>query len=126
MRPNVVSGCNKKVSGSRECRAANGCLNTACFQPVNTGTTVAFGNEPRVDPNMRQDTMNNWDFSISKRNNITEQVYLQFTAEFFNTFNHPRFGLPGVSVDNAFGPFAKVTSTANQPRAIQFGLRLGF
>jgi outer membrane receptor protein involved in Fe transport len=126
MRPNVVSGCNKKVSGSREFRAANGWFNTACFQPVNTGTTVAFGNEPRVDPNMRQDTMNNWDFSISKRNNITEQVYLQFTAEFFNTFNHPRFGLPGVSVDNAFGPFGKVTSTANQPRAIQFGLRLGF
>ena len=42
-------------------------------------------------------TMNNWDFSISKRNDITERVYLQFTAEFFNAFNHVRFGTPNIS-----------------------------
>lgn len=57
---------------------------------------VRFGNAPRVDPDLRQDFVNNWDLSVSKRAGITEQVYLQFTAEFFNAFNHPRFGLPNI------------------------------
>ena len=124
MRPDVVSGCNKNASGSREYRATHGWFNTNCFTPVPSNTVVRFGNEPRVDPNMRQDSMDNWDFSIAKRTAITEQVYLQFTAEFFNTFNHPRFGLPDIFVgDSTFGI---VTSQANPPRAIQFGLRVGF
>lgn len=124
MRPDVVPGCNKSAPGSREYRATHGWFNTACFQPVEVSTEVRFGDEPRVDPNMRQDTMNNWDFSISKRNAITEKVYLQFTAEFFNTFNHPRFGLPDIFVGNS--TFGILTSQANPPRAIQFGLRVGF
>ena len=76
------------------------------------------------------DHMNNWDFSIAKRTAITEQVYLQFTAEFFNGFNHPRFGPPDNNVGvlpTVLNPhFGIVTSQANPPRAIQFGLRVGF
>jgi outer membrane receptor protein involved in Fe transport len=123
MRPDVVPGCKKGVSGSREFRATHGWFNTQCFAVV-PPDVVRFGNEPRVDPDLRQDTMNNWDFSIVKRTAITEQVYLQFTAEFFNTFNHPRFGLPGIFAGTP--TFGIVTSQANPPRAIQFGLRLGF
>ena len=91
---------------------------------MNTNSVVRFGNAPRVDPNLRQDAMDNWDFSISKRTAITEQVNLQFTAEFYNTFNHTRFASPVIfaNVPN----FGIVTSQANQPRAIQFGLRVGF
>lgn len=126
MRPNVVPGCDKSAPGSREYRATHGWFNTACFQSVNTATTVAFGDEPRVDPSMRQDTMDNWDFSIAKSNAITEKVNLMFTAEFFNLFNHVRFADPGISTDSAFGPFGIVTSQANIPRQIQFGLRLAF
>ena len=124
MRPDVTAGCNTSVSGSRQSRAANGWFNTACFPPVNTNSVVRFGNAPRVDPNLRQDAMDNWDFSISKRTAITEQVNLQFTAEFYNTFNHTRFASPVIfaNVPN----FGIVTSQANQPRAIQFGLRVGF
>ena len=47
MRTDLVSGCDLKVSGSRESRALNGWFNTACFQPVDTSTVVRFGNEPR-------------------------------------------------------------------------------
>ncbi len=124
MRPDLVSGCNLKASGSRESRAANGWFNTACFQPVDTSSEVRFGNAPRNIDTVRMDHMNNWDFSISKRNDITERVYLQFTAEFFNTFNHVRFGTPNEQVGSP--TFGVVTSQVNPPRAIQFGLRLGF
>jgi outer membrane receptor protein involved in Fe transport len=126
MRPNVVPGCNKSAPGSREYRATHGWFNTACFQSVNTATTVAFGDETRVDPNMRQDTIDHWDFSIAKSTAIREQINLVFTAEFFNLFNHVRFADPGISTDSAFGPFGIVTSQANIPRQIQFGLRLAF
>jgi hypothetical protein len=125
MRTDLVSGCDLNVSGSRESRALNGWFNTACFQPVDTSSVVRFGNEPRNVSAVRMDHMNNWDFSIGKRNEITERVYLQFTAEFFNTFNHVRFGAPNTNITS--GPsFGIVTSQANPPRAIQFGLRVGF
>jgi len=123
MRPDVVAGCNKSASGSREYRATNGWFNTACFTPV-PPDQVRFGNSPRLDPDIRMHSMHNWDISVAKRTPITESVYLQFTGEFFNAFNHPRFGAP----NNFAGTptFGIVTSQANSPRAIQFGLRLGF
>jgi len=124
MRPDLVSGCDLKVSGSREHRAATGWFNTACFQPVDTSNVVRFGNAPRNIDTVRMDHMNNWDFSIGKRNDITERVYLQFTAEFFNLFNHVRFGTPNEQVGTP--TFGLVTSQVNPPRAIQFGLRVGF
>jgi Carboxypeptidase regulatory-like domain/TonB dependent receptor len=124
MRPDLVSGCSLKTSGSRESRAATGWFNTDCFQPVDTSSVVRFGNEPRNVDAVRMDHINNWDFSISKRNDITESVYLQFTAEFFNAFNHVRFGAPNEQVGTP--TFGVVTSQVNPPRAIQFGLRIGF
>ena len=123
MRPDLVSGCNLKASGSREFRAANGWFNTACFQPVDT-SSVAFGDAPRNIDTVRMDYQNNWDFSIAKRTRITERVYLQFTAEFFNAFNHVRFGTPNEQVGTP--TFGIVTSQVNPPRALQFGLRVGF
>jgi outer membrane receptor protein involved in Fe transport len=124
MRPNVVPGCDKSAPGSREYRALHGWFNTACFQTVDTGSVVAFGNAPRVDPAMRQDYQNNWDFSIAKRTPIKEGLDLQFTAEFFNLFNRTRFGDPGIFTNGA--NFGIVTADAGSPRAIQFGLRLSF
>jgi hypothetical protein len=125
MRTDLVPGCNLSVSGSPEHRAATGWFNTSCFQAVDASSVVAFGNEPRNVTDVRMDHMYNWDVSIAKRNDITERVYLQFTAEFFNAFNHVRFGAPNTNISS--GPsFGTVTSQANPPRAIQFGLRVGF
>ncbi len=130
MRPDFDPSCNLKTSGSREQRAATGWFNKACFTPVDTNSVVRFGNEPRNIDSVRMDHMNNWDLSIAKRNDITERVYMQFTAEFFNAFNHVRFGAPDNNVGSLptslNGHFGIVTSQANPPRAIQFGLRLGF
>ncbi|MBI3475735.1 MAG: TonB-dependent receptor [Acidobacteria bacterium] len=124
MRPDLDPSCSLKVSGSRQHRAATGWFNTDCFVAVDAGAEVRFGNEPRNLDAVRMDHINNWDFSISKRNNITENVYLQFTAEFFNAFNHVRFGTPNEQIGNP--NFGVVLSQVNPPRAIQFGLLLGF
>jgi hypothetical protein len=56
---------------------------------------------------------------------------LQFRAEFFNLFNHPQLYLSGnpaffmqdVSSGSTFGT---VNGTVNNPRVIQFALRLNF
>jgi hypothetical protein len=50
---------------------------------------------------------------------------LNFRAEFFNLFNHAQFGLPinDISVSPGFGA---VNSTVNNPRLVQFGLKLTF
>jgi hypothetical protein len=126
MRPDLVPGCNLKTSGSREQRAATGWFNQACFTPVDTANVVRFGNEPRNVDGVRMDHMNNWDLSIAKRNDITERVYMQFTAEFFNAFNHVRFGAPDNNISDPPALFGTITSQANPARAIQFGLRVGF
>ena len=126
MRPDLNPGCDLKTSGSRQQRAATGWFNKSCFSPVNTGSVVRFGNEPRNVDGVRMDHMNNWDLSIAKRNDITERVYMQFTAEFFNAFNHVRFGAPDNNISDPPNLFGTITSQANPPRAIQFGLRVGF
>jgi hypothetical protein len=67
----------------------------------------------------------NSDFSIIKQFALPwENVGLNFRAEFFNLFNHPQFGLP-VNDISALG-FGSVNSTVNNPRLVQFGLKLTF
>jgi hypothetical protein len=49
---------------------------------------------------------------------------VQFRTELFNAFNHVQFGSPDTGVtDTAFG---QITSQANSPRQLQFGLKLLF
>jgi hypothetical protein len=62
----------------------------------------------------------NWDTAVFKNTALTEQLVLQFRAEFF-----ANFGLPAanISVPTQVG---RITSTSNTPRDIQFGLRLSF
>jgi len=67
----------------------------------------------------------NTDFSAIKQINLPwEGTGLSFRAEFFNLFNHPQFGLP---INDIAAPgFGSVNSTVNNPRLIQFGLKLTF
>jgi hypothetical protein len=123
MRPDQVAGCDLGTSGSRGYRVDHGWFNTQCFTPV-PFTDVRFGNAPRVDSGIRLDAMDNWDFSLAKNTPLTEILNLRFTAEFYNTFNHPRFAAPGNQIGSPL--FGLITAQANPPRAIQFGLRLDF
>jgi hypothetical protein len=120
IRPNVVQGCNKSISGVNP-GSGSPVLNSACFTAPGL---FGFGNEPRVDGNVRAQGINNWDFSASKLTHLTERVGLDFRGEFFNTFNRVQFGAPNTSAGSAF--FGVVTSQYNSPRQIQLSLRLDF
>jgi hypothetical protein len=74
----------------------------------------------------------NTDLSFIKHLPIRESMRLDFRTEIFNLFNHAQFFLPGVT--GLFGmqdvsqlsSFGKVTQTVNNPRLIQFALKLTF
>ena len=73
----------------------------------------------------------NSDFSAIKQFSLPwENVGLSFRAEFFNLFNHPQFALPVPGsgyADIASGTgFGAISSTVNNPRVLQFGLKLTF
>jgi hypothetical protein len=75
----------------------------------------------------------NTDFSVIKNFpfSFREGMSLQFRAEFFNLFNHPQFYMQGfggtgeqdISTPSSFGV---VNGTVNNPRLVQFALRLNF
>jgi hypothetical protein len=68
----------------------------------------------------------NTDFSVIKRFALPwENMGLDFRAEMFNLFNHAQFGLPAADL-NAPSVFGRVSSTVNNPRLVQFGLKLTF
>lgn len=72
----------------------------------------------------------NTDFSIFKNFRLSEAYTLKFRAEFFNLFNHAQFGLTGNGVFmqdvNSLSTLGAVNETVNNPRVIQFALRLDF
>jgi hypothetical protein len=141
LRPDVVAGCDKNVSGSPVSRLG-GWFNTSCFQqpglntPGLNGVSIqgiangwAFGDEPRVDPTLRQQGINNFDFAVFKKTTIGERANIEFRTEFFNIFNHPQFGPPNGTCCTANNAnFGVVTNTiGNAPsRLIQFGLKFAF
>jgi hypothetical protein len=67
---------------------------------------------------------------------VTERVGLDFRAEIFNLFNHPQFGSPGNDMSQAFPTptsptqpspsFGVINTTVNNPRLVQFALKLTF
>jgi hypothetical protein len=126
-RPNYnasAAGCQNSpaLPGRSEARL-NEWFNINCFsQPA----VFQFGNVARVEPNIRWDGIDNWDLAFVKNTGITadDRVKLQFRAEMFNMFNHPQFGPPGNSYQA--GGFGIVSSQINNPRLIQFGLKLYF
>lgn len=121
-RPNVVAGCAKAIGGSRFSRiSTTPWFNTACFSAP---SLYGFGNESRVDSQLRADGIDNWDFTMRKNTALSEKVSLDFRAEIFNIFNHPQFSGPSTSYGTS--TFGKVTSTANQPRQTQLSLSLDF
>ncbi len=73
----------------------------------------------------------NTDFSVIKDFPLHEAINLQFRAEFFNLFNHPQFYLDGYAdtgeqdVNTPSSMFV-INNTVNNPRLVQFALRLNF
>jgi len=66
---------------------------------------------------------------------ITESTSFRFRTEFFNLTNTPQFANPGNVVSFAPGPngpvnqnpsFGRITSSASNPRLVQFAARFQF
>ena len=63
----------------------------------------------------------NVDASLFKNFDVTEKVKVRFTADFFNALNHPNNANP----NNATG-LQDLSTQTNEPRIVQFSLRLSF
>ncbi len=132
----VASGL---AGGSLKSRLVNGYLNPAAFTPAplvdanacaadisGDSCTTGFGDLGR---NIYHGPFQqNWDFSLLKHFKIGERQDVRFAADFFNLWNHPNFGNPGVTdvelaSSNAFG---KIIQSVGTPRLIQFSLRWAF
>ena len=74
--------------------------------------------------NLRQDGVNQVDFSVIKSMHITEKLALTYRCEFFNSTNRAIFNAPDLSPTSS--TFGKITGQANTPRRIQMALRLVF
>jgi hypothetical protein len=119
LRPNLT-GEPILVSNSNFDPNVNTFLNRAAFAAP---PSLTFGNAP-VFLNTRQPSFKTESFGIFKDTKLTERANLQFRTEMSNPFNRVVFGAP-VS-DLSAGNFGRITSVANSPRNIQFGLKLIF
>jgi hypothetical protein len=122
LRPNVVAGCKKgRPAGVSKLTEY---FNTGCFSMPDP---FAFGDESRTDGAIRSPGVANWDVALMKETAITERIKLQFRAEAFNLFNRVQFGPPGqVFTSGGVSSFGVLSSQVNNPRLIQFGLRVNF
>jgi len=147
-RPNQVGDPNKAgpVAGNPGCSAP-----TKIHTTQNWFNPCAFESAPTfvIDPNTpQQHTVGelgnaarapvsgprfvNTDFSAIKNIILPwrEGMSMQFRAEFFNLFNHAQFFLPGGASGmqdiNSPSTFGVIYNTVNNPRLIQFALKLNF
>ena len=133
-RPDVVADPNKTgaVSANPGCAAPSqlhtvtAWFNPCAFAPAPPGQLGGASRAPLSGPGFV-----NTDFSVIKQFALPwENTGLNFRAEFFNLFNHPQFGQPvtqgtGYADINA-GNFGAISSTVNNPRVLQFGVKLTF
>ena len=100
-------------------------FNPCAFVPAPVGELGDIPRAPLSGPRFV-----NTDFSAFKNFRIHERYTIQFRGEFFNLFNHAQFGLTGNGVFmqdiNSPSSFGVVNETVNNPRVIQFALRLDF
>jgi hypothetical protein len=121
MRPNQI--CNPVLSNP----TLADFFNTACFAAPAPGELGNASRTPLSGPDFI-----NTDFSIIKHFALPrEGMRLDFRTEFFNLFNHAQFALPyaggNVYTDfNSPSTFGVISNTVNNPRLVQFALKLAF
>jgi hypothetical protein len=101
------------------------CSQTDCSDVVAVPAQYAFGNAPKVQPDVRAPATRTGALSLFKEFNLTalrEGAHLEFRAEAFNALNHPQFAAPNSVIDS--GEFGKITDQANHPREMQLALKL--
>jgi hypothetical protein len=114
----VATGISPELSGRSIDRWFNGA--SLAVLPAFTGRTL-----PYYWGGLRSPAMNNWDMAFLKNTNVfQERIKLQFRAEFLNAFNRVWFG--GLNTSILSPTYTQLTGQQNNPRNIQFGLKLIF
>ncbi len=114
-RPNQI--CNATMSNP----ILSQWFATGCFAAPPAGELGNASRSPVSGPGFV-----NTDFSVIKHFQLPrEGTRLEFRGEIFNLFNHPQFGSPGADF-NSPTTFGIVNSTVNNPRLVQFALKLAF
>jgi hypothetical protein len=67
----------------------------------------------------------NLDLSVSKKFRISERMGIDFLAQFANVLNHFQPSNPTLNIDSPQS-WGNITTAANSPRQIEFGLRFHF
>jgi len=123
-RPDQVKGCDTSVSNHGPFHQY---INPACFVAA-VGHLGDANRVPVYGPNFV-----NTDFSIIKQFALPwENMGLSFRTEFFNLFNHAQFAMPVNDISAPLNPatglssFGQVQNTVNNPRLVQFALKLTF
>ncbi len=133
-RPNEVGNPNVggPEGGQTNCPAKvhtlSNWFNPCAFEIAPAGELGTAARAPVYGPRFV-----NTDFSIFKDipMSFREGTNLQFRAEFFNLLNHPQYWLSGISgtgEQDIHSPssFGVISQTLNNPRLIQFALKLQF
>jgi hypothetical protein len=94
-----------------------------------------FGSAGPLLPGLRSPGYWNVDSSLAKQFHFTEQKYVEFRWEVFNTLNHMNLGLPNTGfclpalpdgttdlVHQDGCSFGRINNIQNDPRAMQFGI----
>ncbi len=140
-RPNQVGDPNKggPEGGRTDCPAQvhtlahwfNPCAFASAVVTNSSGTFGELGTAARAP--VYGPRFVNTDLSLIKDLPLSfrEGMNLQFRAEFFNLFNHPQYWMPGISGTGeqdigSPSSFGVISSTVNNPRLVQFALKLKF
>ncbi len=94
-------------------------FNTSCFVDPPAGMLGDASRTPLTGPDFVD-----FDSSLFKTFALPERTQLVFRTEVFNVFNHPQFANPGTTTDSP--GFGQITQIVNNPRLIQFALKLVF
>ena len=123
-RPDLVAGKdNNPVLGGPDKY-----LDASSFVVAEPGTMGNLGRNTITQPGLVT-----FDFSLIKETYVSEEVSVQFRAEFFNLFNRANFAAPSGTVfsssrspDRVSGSFGRIRRTKTSSRQIQFALKLLF
>jgi hypothetical protein len=130
-RPNEVGDPNKGGGGPgcpAQVHTVANWFNPCAFAQPATGELGNANRAPVIGPDFV-----NTDFSAIKQIKLPwENMSLNFRAEMFNLFNHTQFatpnstGSPALPDLNSPRGFGSISATVNNPRLVQFGLKLTF
>lgn len=112
------NGQDPTIDGAAEDKLARWFDPSVFSQPA----PFTFGNALERIPGLRAHHLSSLDFSVFKEVRPTAALRLQVRIEEFNLLNYTQFGSPNTTVNNA--SIGQVTTQANSPRQMQFGVKM--